>query len=727
MAVQLSSLRVSMEGDSSSFVRASDAVEASNKRMAESGLAAGVALAKQDIALGNTSAALGRLSKTYVDGYATGSRFQTAVNSLQRQLELGNVGAERAGVIYTGIAKQYGMVASAAEVAKTGNASFAMVVNSANEKLGSNVVALTNAGKAHAGLSTQAMAAQHSIRSMVEMLAMGVSPTQVLAMQINHLAFAMTAEKGLAGAFGEVATMAKGLIGPWALIAGGLGLAGAAAYSFYENVHRDEQTAEQSLQEHTRLLGLVTTAYHDLTKSAGEFYTQSKAATLLLARQNLLDLQTNVRSSTDDALRGMGKTAQVDVMGNVTGFDQLTISDKLEPFRRAIADLNSNIAAGAPAVTKFRDAIAGIGSANPALQQQAAIILRQTQTLGDMAVNAQKAEAMIRLLTGTATEADKKFLGVATVSANNAFTTLIQKTRDETAELKLEADGAGRSSIEVDRLKREHEFLRAAKEAHITVSESLRAKISAETDAYVRQKQAVALARAQADVGFTGQQIGRTADEQQIATVMRGLYGAEYQSHMNDAIALQMRFNQQMQQAHDVSLGFFQDMNSGLQQGKTVWESFGSAATNVLTKIENKLLDMAFNQVWAAAFPGTSSGFGGILGSLFGGGAAAGTAAPVGVVGAAGPGFVVPTFGSGGYTGLVGTQQVAGVVHGREFVVNADATSRYRGMLEAINAGLPGYSAGGYVGGGLGFAPGAECGEEAIIPLPSINRKELAS
>lgn len=44
-------------------------------------------------------------------------------------------------------------------------------------------------------------------------------------------------------------------------------------------------------------------------------------------------------------------------------------------------------------------------------------------------------------------------------------------------------------------------------------------------------------------------------------------------------------------------------------------------------------------------------------------------------------------FSEGGYTGNVGTSQVAGVVHGREFVINAGATQKNRAILEHINAG----------------------------------------
>lgn len=44
-------------------------------------------------------------------------------------------------------------------------------------------------------------------------------------------------------------------------------------------------------------------------------------------------------------------------------------------------------------------------------------------------------------------------------------------------------------------------------------------------------------------------------------------------------------------------------------------------------------------------------------------------------------------FESGGYTGNGGTSDVAGMVHGREFVVHADATAKNRATLEAMNRG----------------------------------------
>ncbi|MBF4575048.1 phage tail tape measure protein [Frondihabitans sp. VKM Ac-2883] len=47
----------------------------------------------------------------------------------------------------------------------------------------------------------------------------------------------------------------------------------------------------------------------------------------------------------------------------------------------------------------------------------------------------------------------------------------------------------------------------------------------------------------------------------------------------------------------------------------------------------------------------------------------------------------VKGYSAGGYTGAGGVEDVAGVVHGREFVVNARGTQRNRALLEAMNRG----------------------------------------
>lgn len=54
-------------------------------------------------------------------------------------------------------------------------------------------------------------------------------------------------------------------------------------------------------------------------------------------------------------------------------------------------------------------------------------------------------------------------------------------------------------------------------------------------------------------------------------------------------------------------------------------------------------------------------------------------------------------FADGGYTGDGGKYEPAGIVHRGEFVMHAEATAKYRPLLEKLNASLPGYANGGYV------------------------------
>ncbi|MFD2235939.1 phage tail length tape measure family protein [Aureimonas populi] len=126
------------------------------------------------------------------------------------------------------------------------------------------------------------------------------------------------------------------------------------------------------------------------------------------------------------------------------------------------------------------------------------------------------------------------------------------------------------------------------------------------------------------------------------------------------------RMKEQMDFAKGATNSFLSDLRNGLNSGKGFFESFGNAAMNVLNKIidklQNELVDALFS-INGAGGKGGGGLFGGILGGigkLFG-------------------------FQSGGYTGNGPEGRVAGVVHGREFVMNAGATAQYRPMLEAMN------------------------------------------
>lgn len=108
----------------------------------------------------------------------------------------------------------------------------------------------------------------------------------------------------------------------------------------------------------------------------------------------------------------------------------------------------------------------------------------------------------------------------------------------------------------------------------------------------------------------------------------------------------------------------FSGVNEGLRQGKDLWTSLGDSAVNSLTRIADKLIEMAVQDLFAAAFPGSGGGSGmggGILNLLgFGGGgiSAVGGGFDIGAAGGLAGGFM-PGFATGG-TPPVGSPYLVG-------------------------------------------------------------------
>jgi hypothetical protein len=141
------------------------------------------------------------------------------------------------------------------------------------------------------------------------------------------------------------------------------------------------------------------------------------------------------------------------------------------------------------------------------------------------------------------------------------------------------------------------------------------------------------------------------------------------------------RTKEAMSFARDLAGGFLSDLRSGLKQGEGFWASFKNAALNALDKIVDKLL----NNVLDALFQVNSAGSG-----IGGGGG--------GVGGLLGGIFSIFGFARGGFTGRGGASEVAGVVHGGEYVFSKRATDRIGvGALEQLHRTAKGYANGGHV------------------------------
>lgn len=244
----------------------------------------------------------------------------------------------------------------------------------------------------------------------------------------------------------------------------------------------------------------------------------------------------------------------------------------------------------------------------------------------------------------------------------NIIRETMEAIRQQNAAIGEETAMLGASNAEKERARLVTETLNDLQRQGIEITDEIRAAVEAEADARYGQVAAYDAAVVAADA----------LKEKQAEL-------AAQQEEINNAFA-----------------GAMKSFISDLAHGKSLTE----ALTNAVGRLADRLLDIALDNIFAGFGKGGGGGggllggIGGFLSSLFGG------------------------FESGGYTGNAGRKQAAGVVHGQEFVVNARATRKNRALLEAINAGAPGYAQGGFVGR---MAPRSVANDNRQAAAPNVN------
>lgn len=171
-------------------------------------------------------------------------------------------------------------------------------------------------------------------------------------------------------------------------------------------------------------------------------------------------------------------------------------------------------------------------------------------------------------------------------------------------------------------------------------------------DAAADAADALAKARVASEISVGRQTAFLTPEDAAIARQLAGIYGDDIPAALASSEAAQMRFNSQLKQmgdlGQDVNRTLFVDFETGLRNGKSAWESFRDAGVNALSKVADKLAQMAADNLWSAAFGGGSGG-GFNLGSLFGLGGSGSTSvmSAAGDLGAGTGGLAFPMFADG--------------------------------------------------------------------------------
>ncbi len=178
------------------------------------------------------------------------------------------------------------------------------------------------------------------------------------------------------------------------------------------------------------------------------------------------------------------------------------------------------------------------------------------------------------------------------------------------------------------------------------------------------------------------------------------------ESYMAGLPTTAAKWNEALQQVAVDGLKSVEDGLMSIIDGtKSVGDAFADMAKSIIADLIRISIQKAIIGPLANMLFGGGGGVGGgLLGGLLGGGGGMASDG-IGGYGNYATGVLNGTiplsgvYASGGYTGNMGVNTPAGVVHGQEYVVNAKATKRYLPLLEAINSGrAPGMASGGYVG-----------------------------
>lgn len=238
----------------------------------------------------------------------------------------------------------------------------------------------------------------------------------------------------------------------------------------------------------------------------------------------------------------------------------------------------------------------------------------------------------------------------------------------------------------------------AAGKANTEVTDEQRVAIEKQADAMQMAAAAFEKAKVASSIKVGAATAFLTAEDAAIARQLVGLYGNDIPAALASTEAAALRGVNALRAisdlGQDVNRGLWVEFGQGVRNGESALVSFGKAGVNAIGKIADKLMSMAADNLWKAAFGG-GGGFN--LGSLIGGGG--GGISGVSNIDVGGYSMPRVGFDGGGYTGPGGKNDPAGIVHRGEVVWSQDDVARHGGpaVVDAMRR-MAGYANGGVVG-----------------------------
>lgn len=366
------------------------------------------------------------------------------------------------------------------------------------------------------------------------------------------------------------------LVSPAMAVSVAMGLASTAAITFYDYINKAGPTAEEILKEQDRLVRVIKDSYDKATQSVKNFFEQSRDVTHLQLLQQQLDVMQKLR---EEAGKAISSATTFGTIGDFfTGTKQ--IKAELAPFEDALFRLKEGYDRGTPSVKGFMDEVARIGLENPALQKMAGDLIQAASSGQRYENQLRDINTMLKLIRGQSlSPVERGSFGLPEPrkirEVKDAYDRMQESIEKRIQRNQIEIDTFNMTAEAAARYRVEQDLLNAALKAGREITPELAAENAKLADQYARQ-------------------------EAQIEVLERA------RDHLNAT--------------RDIAKGLAMDFAHGTDKAE--------AFANVLSRIGDRLIDIAFND----AFKG--GGFlGGLLGVFAGGGSKGNIGGTGGVLG----------------------------------------------------------------------------------------------
>lgn len=193
----------------------------------------------------------------------------------------------------------------------------------------------------------------------------------------------------------------------------------------------------------------------------------------------------------------------------------------------------------------------------------------------------------------------------------NAYRDLVKSARDRIDQLKLEEQLTGKTGVAAETMRMKLELLQKAQDKGRTVSEGQRKEIEKLAAEYGEAAEKVAALALAEELRFEREQMFRSPSEQRVYGTLRSA-GIDPESARGQALASQLRLNEALAEARDLSIDFAQGFTQDLLNGASAMD----ALSNATGRLAQQLISMATNQLINNLFSNLMGGLGGGMGGF---------------------------------------------------------------------------------------------------------------